>query len=322
MAVCLVAGGAGFLGSHLAAALLARGDKVVVVDNLSHGRPENLASIVDQIEVIPGDLRSHPLVRRAMRGVETVFHFAVPWGATSNVALSAPAAGAISTWHLLLAAREAGCSKVILASGAEVYGAGANTIDESAVSTPITTAGKEMQLAESEAVSFARSFGLGLVRLRYFNVFGPRQGPRAPGPNIGRLVESMVAGNRPVLYDHELGAHDLMDVGNAVRGCLLAADSDRQDGRIYNLAAGRAFDTLAVVQRINELIGTRIEPILAGPCTMIPRLPIADAQRATSELGFTAQFNLNDELEACIKHIREKNSPPNPNRLSVSAAAE
>src|SRR3954466_5811923 len=117
MAVCLIAGGAGFLGSHLAEALLARGDTVRVVDNFSHGTPANLAP---QVEAIPGDVRSHGLVRRAMDGVDRVSPLAPRWAGSGAGPLISAAAGAVGTWHLLLAARDAGCRRVVLASGGEV----------------------------------------------------------------------------------------------------------------------------------------------------------------------------------------------------------
>jgi UDP-glucose 4-epimerase len=295
MAVCLIAGGAGFLGSHLAEALLARGDAVRVVDNFSHGSPANLAGLGPQIEVVPGDLRSHGLVRRAMDGVDLVFHFAVPWA--GGVVGPLHGAGAVGTWHLLLAARDAGCRRVILASGGEVYGrAEPARVTEDTPPAPVTAAAKDALLAEQEAVSFARSFGIGLLRLRFFNVFGPRQGRRAPGPNVGRILEAMAAGTRPVLYDHELEPVDLLYVEDAVRACLLAADSDRGDGRAYNVGRGRPARAEDVVVRLNRLLGTDLAPVLAGPCSTIPPAALPDVTRARVELGFSANIDLGEGL--------------------------
>jgi UDP-glucose 4-epimerase len=306
MAVCLIAGGAGFLGSHLAEALLARGDTVVVVDNFSFGTPDNLSEIQDRVEVIPGDLRSLALVRRAMRGIDCVFHFAVPWGPAATGPMNAPAAGALGSWHLLLSARDAGCRRFVMASAGEVYGQGHGaTVEETAPLAPVSSAAREALLAEQEAVSFARSFGLGLVRLRLFNVFGPRQGLRAAGPNLRRIIEAMLAGKRPVLYDHELGEHDLLYVDDAIRGCLLAADFARPDGRVYNIGSGRSVRTQELVTAINSLLGTEIPPLLAGPCSTGPRAPLPNVARARAELGFAADYDLDERLRTCVGYYHQ-----------------
>jgi len=301
MAVCLIAGGAGFLGSHLAEALIARGDTVRVVDNFSHGTPANLNP---QVEVIPGDIRSHGLVRRAMEGVDQVFHLAVPWAGAVAGPLNS-AAGAVGTWHLLLAARDAGCGRVVLASGGEVYGrAEPARVDEETPPAPATAVARDALLAEQEAVSFARSYGIGLVRLRFFNVFGPRQGRRAPGPNVARILEAMAAGTRPVLYDHELEPVDLLYVEDAVRACLLAADSDRRDGRVYHIARGRPARAEDVVARLNVLLRSDHKPVLAGPCSTIPPAALPDVVRARVELGFSAHVDLGEGLRRCVEIVR------------------
>lgn len=305
MAVCLIAGGAGFLGSHLTEALLARGDTVRVVDNFSHGSPANLAAVGSQVEVIPGDLRSHGLVRRAMDGVDLVFHLAVPWSASVVGPLHGAAVGAVGTWHLLLAARDAGCRRVVMASGAEVYGrAEPDRVTEDTPPVPATQAGKDALLAEQEAVSFARSFGIGLVRLRFFNVFGPRQGRRAPGPNVGRILEAMAAGVRPVLYDHELEPVDLLHIEDAVRACLLAAAGDRTGGRVHHIARGRPTRAEDVVARLNVLLGTELQPVLAGPCSTIPPAALPDVTRARVELGFSSHVDLGEGLRKCVEAVR------------------
>jgi UDP-glucose 4-epimerase len=322
MAVCLIAGGAGFLGSHLAEALLARGDTIRVVDNFSHGSPTNLAGLGTQVEVVPGDLRSHGLVRRAMDGVDVVFHFAVPWA--GGVVGPLHGAGAIGTWHLLLAARDAGCRRVILASGSEVYGrADSAGVTEDTPPSPITPFGKDALLAEQEAVSFARSFGIGLIRLRFFNVFGPRQGRRAPGPNVGRILEAMAAGTRPVLYDHELESVDLLYVEDAIRACLLAADSDRGDGRVYHIARGRSARAEDVVSRLNVLLKTDLLPVLAGPCSTFPPAALPDVTRARTELGFSANIELGDGLRRSVEAYRvESGGTPLSVNFGPQLAAE
>ena len=304
MAVCLVTGGAGFLGSHLVEALVARGEDVRILDNFSQGCPANVAAVRSAVDVIPGDLRSLTTVQRVMVGVDRVFHFAVPWAASPADPLHSPA-GAQGTWHLLLAARDAGCEQIVLASSGEVYGPGPRAAaEEDAVPAPALPTGKHALLAEQEAVSFSRSFGIGLVRLRFFNVFGPRQGRQAPGPNVGRILEAMAAGTRPVLYDHELQAVDLLYVEDAVRGCLLAADDVRADGGIYNIGRGRPAFAKDVVDRLNAHLGTDLPPVLAGPCSAVSPNPIPDVSRARAQLGFSAEVGLDEGLRRCAEACR------------------
>ena len=305
MSVCLIAGGAGFLGSHLAEALVARGETVRVVDNFTHGTPDNLVGMGRHVEIIPGDLGSHGLVRRAMVGVDRVFHFALPCGLTPPGPYYEPAAGAVGTWHLLLAARDAGCRQVVLASGAGVYGrADRIPVAEDTPPAPCTAVGRDSLLAEQEAVSFARSFGLQLLRLRFFNVYGPRQGPRADGPNVRRILDAMLDGKRPVLYDHELPAQDLMFVEDAIRGCLLSLDQDRADGRVYHIAYGRTTNAEHVVARLNTLLGSDLPPILAGPCSTAPSAPPADVTRAKTELGLSPAIDLDEGLRRCVEFYK------------------
>jgi UDP-glucose 4-epimerase len=305
MSVCLIAGGAGFLGSHLAEALVARGATVRVVDNFTIGNPDSLAALGSQVEIIPGDLSSHALVRRATAGVNRVFHFAMPCGLAPPGPYYEPAAGAVGTWHLLLAARDAGCREVVLASGAGVYGrCDRSPVNEDASAVPCTAAGRDALLAEQEAVSFARSFGMRLIRLRYFNVYGPRQSPLATGPNVRRILESMLDGKRPVLYDHELPEQDLTFVDDAVRGCVLALDRDRANGRVYHIAHGRPVRAEEVVARLNMILGTDLSPLLAGPCSTVPPAPLPDVTRARIELGFSAEIDLDEGLRRCVEHYR------------------
>jgi UDP-glucose 4-epimerase len=314
MAVCLIAGGAGFIGSHLAEALVARGDTVRVVDNFSDSQPENLADLGPRVDVVPGDLRSHTLVRRAMAGVDEVYHFAVPWGLAAPGPVQGPAAGAVGTWHLLLAARDAGCRRVVLASTGEVYGRAAPPVAEDTPTVPALPGARDALMAEQEAVSFARSFGLPLVRLRFFNVYGPRQGLRAAGPNVRRILGALLTGKRPVLYDHELAEQDLLYVADAVRGCLMAAGQDRAAGQVYHIASGRAVRAIDVVARLNRLLGTDVPPLLAGPCSTAPPAPLPDVGRARRDLGFAAETTLDDGLRRCVDYYRppvaEASAPP------------
>jgi nucleoside-diphosphate-sugar epimerase len=194
---------------------------------------------------------------------------------------------------------------MILASGSDVYGrVDSGAVSETTIPQPCTPSARDALLAEQEAVSFTRAYGLGLIRLRFFNVYGPRQGRKAAGPNVGRILEAMLAGSRPILYDHELGQHDMLYVDDAVQGCLLAAECDRADGRVYHISSGQTTRAEDVVQKLNDILETDLAPLLVGPCSNAPRAPMGDPSRARAELGFAPSIELTEGLQRCVSFYR------------------
>ncbi|MCI0459243.1 MAG: NAD-dependent epimerase/dehydratase family protein [Gemmataceae bacterium] len=311
MAVCLVTGGAGFIGSHLVEALRASGHTVRVLDNFSTGARRNLAEVEGAIELIQGDLQDFDVVREAVAGVDYVFHHAAPVASTNSLEdpVSAHHGGATGTLHVLMAAREARVQRVIYASSCCVYGAptaAPRREDESL--RPLSSYAVAKLMGEQHCVSFTGQYGLPTVRLRYFNVFGPRQplgGPYAA--KLNHILYAMLAGHRPLLHGGTLEQHDLMYVDDVVHANLLAATAPRVSGKVYNIASGRPVATMQLVATLNEILGTNLVPF-----GIVPDLRddtdhhLACIDKAEVELGFCPSTSLANGLRRCVEYCRRQ----------------
>jgi UDP-glucose 4-epimerase len=317
MAVCLVTGGAGFIGSHLVEALVARGHTVRVLDDFSTGDPDNLGPVKSRIDVIRGDVTDPEVVREATRGVELVFHQAALASVPRSVAdpLATHAACATGTLNVLVAARDAQVRRVIYAASSSAYGDAATLPkDEADRTCPLSPYGVAKLAGEQYCAAFTYVYGLETVRLRYFNVFGPRQLPGGPyAAVIPLFVEAMLAGRRPVIFGDGLQSRDFTYVGDVVQANLLAAAASRAAGKVYNVACGRRTTLLDLVRRINQLLGTRIEPLHAARRPGDVRHSQASITRAQADLGFCPCTDLEQGLRACINYYRGlRVEPPGP----------
>jgi UDP-glucose 4-epimerase len=267
MTTYLVTGGAGFVGSHLTEALLARGDRVRVLDNLATGRMDNLraaqAAGGDRFEFVEGDVRDPEACRRATAGIDVTLHQA----ALASVAqsLAAPretdAVNVGGTLNMLLAARDAGVRRFVYASSAAVYGDAPLPNDEEAAPRPRSPYAVSKLAGEHYARAFAECYGCSTVCLRYFNIFGPRQDPESHYAGvITRFLSAMRAGRRPVIYGDGSQSRDFVYVGDVVRANLLAADSAAGAGATFNVATGERHDLRALVTALNALLGGQLEP--------------------------------------------------------------
>lgn len=304
MAVCLVTGGAGFIGSHLVEALIARDHVVRVLDNLTTGQMTNLAQVMDVVELYPGDLADLALVRQVMRGVELVFHLACTAGNLPLDEMPAQDNGsAVGTLHVLQAALEAHVRRVLYASSLWVYGTGSHRpTNEDTALDPQTYAGR-VKLSGEEACRVAtRLSGLETVRLRFFHVFGPRQRARSPYSDVvTRCWQAMKEGQSPVLAGSGTTERDLIYVEDAVHGAMLAAFAPRVAGKVFNIARGRPTRDLDVVKTLNRLLNRTVEPAFTGLPPLLDAGPVADVRRAEVELGFCASADLERGLKSLVE---------------------
>ena len=314
MALCLVTGGAGFIGSHLVEALLAYGHRVRVLDNLSTGSLDNLDAVRQAIEWVREDLADLDAVRAATRDVEYVFHQAALASVPRSVAdpLAAHHACATGTLHVLLAAREAQVRRVVYAASSSAYGSGALLpTPESYATQPVSPLAVAKLAGEEYCGAFHHLYGLETVRLRYFNVFGPRQ-PLGDAHTaiIPRFLEAMLAGRHPVIHGDGTQSRDFTFVADVVQANLLALEAPRVAGRVYNIASGRRTTLLEVVELINELLGTQIKPIhdTPGPGDVLHSQ--ADIARAQVELGFCPCTDLRQHLQQCIAYYAARRQRP------------
>jgi len=255
----LVTGGAGFIGSHLVDALVGRGDRVRVFDNLSTGSRRNLEHLEGRFEWVVADLRDPAAVAEAMRGVEVVFHEGALPSVPRSVAdpVTTHQVNVDGTLHVLVAARDAGARRVVFASSSSVYG-----------DTPVLPKREEMAPAPKSpyAVSklaaehycrvFHQVYGLETVCLRYFNVFGPRQSAQSQyAAAIAKFIGAMLDGSEITIYGDGEQTRDFSYVANVVAANLQAADAADAAGQVFNIACGRRIRLNEVVSRLTEIVG-------------------------------------------------------------------
>jgi UDP-glucose 4-epimerase len=314
MALCLVTGGAGFIGSHLVEALVAHGHGVRVLDNLSTGDEANLAGVRGDIDLVPGDVTDLEAVRRAVRGVDYVFHQAALESVALGLAdpLATHHACATGTLHLLLAAREAQVRRVVYGASGSVYGGLAlGPVRETSATRPLSPEAVAKLAGGEYCAVFHHLYGLETVRLRYFNVFGPRQPPNDPyHAVIPAFIEAMLSGRHPVIHGDGLQARDFTYVADVVQANLLALDVPRVAGRIYNIASGRRTTLLEIVELLNDLLGTRVRPIHDSAPPADARVSQADISRAQVELGFCPCTDLRRDLAECLRYYAARFNVP------------
>ena len=231
----LVTGGAGFIGSHIAEALVRRGDRVRVLDNLSSGFLANLDGFRDRIEFIEGDVTDPKAVAHAVAGVDCIFHEAALASVPASVErpLDSHAACATGTVTLLDAARRAGTRRVVFAASSAVYGdQPTSTKRETDLTAPLSPYAAAKVASEAYCHAFWATYGLETVAIRYFNVFGPRQDPTSQySAVIPIFITAMLAGRQPVIFGDGRQSRDFSFVGNVVHANLLAADAAGIAGR-------------------------------------------------------------------------------------------
>jgi UDP-glucose 4-epimerase len=307
--LCLVTGGAGFIGSHLAEALTRAGRRVRVLDNFDTGIRENLAGLRPAPEVVEGDVGDAEAVGRAMGGVGVVFHLAAL--ASVQKSVEAPAEThrvcATGTLHVLDAARRAGARRVVYAASSSAYGIPAGDVQsEDDPPRPLSPYAAAKLAGELYAEAFTACFGLETVRLRFFNVFGPRQ--RADSPYSGVIAlfaDALGAGRAPTVYGDGLQSRDFVYVSDVVQALTKAADTPGVGGRVYNIGTGRGTTLLELAGALNRLLGTQVEPRHAPARAGDVRHSRADIGRARRELGYEPAVPFEDGLARTLAWSRE-----------------
>ena len=308
MRTCLVTGGAGFIGSHIAEALVRRGDRVRLLDNLSTGKAENLAAIRDRVELIEGDIVEPAVVAQAVQGVDCVFHQAALASVPRSVEhpLDTHAACVTGTLNVLDAARKARVRRVVYAASSSAYGdQPASSKRESDLPLPISPYGAAKLAGEVYCQAFAATYGLQTVCLRYFNVFGERQDPGSPySAVIPLFITALLAGKRPTVYGDGKQSRDFTYVADVVHGNLLAADAPLASGKVINVAYGRSIDLLQLLAELNMLLGTNVQPVHAPARAGDVRESLADITMARTLLDYEPQFGFDEGLRRSIDYYR------------------
>jgi UDP-glucose 4-epimerase len=293
MAISLVTGGAGFIGSHLVEALLERGDDVRVLDNLSTGSAANLAAVCERVDLIVGDVLDVDTLEAAMSGVDVVYHQAALASVPRSIAdpWSTHEACATGTLRVLQAARETKVRRVVYAASSSAYGNSERLPKrESDPTAPLSPYAVAKLAGEQYCAAFSNVYGLETVRLRYFNVFGPRQSPDSPyAAVIPLFVQAMAGGDRPHIHGDGQQSRDFTYIADVVQANLRAAEAPGVSGRVYNIACNRRTTLLELVAQINRLLGTGIQAVHGQPRPGDVRHSQADINRAQAELGYQPQ---------------------------------
>jgi UDP-glucose 4-epimerase len=303
MAVHLVTGGGGFIGSHLVEALVAQGHAVRVLDDFSTGSRANLAAVEGRVELLEAGLGDAEALRRATAGADFVFHLAAFEPALPHPAdpLRVHHAAAAGTLQMLLAARAAGVRRVIYAASASAYGnQGQLPCRERDLPRPCSPAAVATLAGEYYCETFSRLYGLETVRLRYFDTYGPRQPADCPDAGVvNRVLRALLEGRRPELPGGGSQCRDFIYVADAVQAALLAAQAQRVTGKVYNVAYGRGTTLLQLVRLANDVLGTALQPITSMAERAGTGHRLADISLAQAELGFCPWTDLRQGLESC-----------------------
>jgi UDP-glucose 4-epimerase len=310
MRTTLVTGGAGFIGSHLADALSARGDRARVLDDLSTGKRANLQALGDRVEFIQGSVADAAAVERAMKGVELVFHQAAIASVPRSVEapLDTHAACVTGTLNVLDAARRAGVRRVMYAASSSAYGDTPTSAKREAdLPAPISPYGAAKLAAEHYCQAFAATYGVETVCLRYFNIFGPRQDPSSPYSGVISLfITALLAGKQPTIFGDGLQSRDFCYVGNVVQANLLAAEKPGVSGRVLNIGSGRATTLLDLLETLGRLIGVKPQPKFAPPRSGDIRESLADITQARQSLSYEPKIGLEEGLAKTVEFYRAK----------------
>jgi UDP-glucose 4-epimerase len=312
MATYLITGVAGFIGSALARAVLAQGDHVRGVDNLSTGRRENLTEILPRIDFQQADLLDLQALYEACRGVDYVLHEAAIPSVPKSVLdpLGSNRANLDGTVNVLMAAREAKVKRVVYAASSSAYG-DTPTLPkrEDMAPNPISPYAVAKLASEHYMISFYRCYGLETVCLRYFNIFGPRQDPTSPYSGVlAKFITQMLKGEQPTILGDGKQSRDFTYVDNAVDANLLACKAPVKEvaGSVFNVATGRRVDLNETFQILKKLTGypgnVNYGPERAGDV----KHSLADMSRATKHLGYTPKVDFEEGLRRTIDWYRNQ----------------
>ncbi|MBI4886652.1 MAG: SDR family oxidoreductase [Acidobacteria bacterium] len=307
MALYLVTGGAGFIGSHLAEELARRGERVRVVDNLVTGRRQNLAH-VPGVEFIEGDLAELGVARRAVAGADIVLHQAAIPSVPRSVEdpLASHRANIDATLNVLVAARDARVKRVVYAGSSSAYGETPVLPKvETMVTAPLSPYALQKLVGEQYCQMFTRLYGLETVTIRYFNVFGPRQDPSSPYSGVISLfISALCEGRQPTIYGDGEQTRDFTYVANVVDGVLRACEASGASGEAINVATGGRISLKALYRTVRDLVGGRGEPLYAAPRAGDVRDSQADIGKARRLLGYEPHVGFEEGLRKTVDWFR------------------
>jgi len=308
-----VTGGAGFIGSNLAEHLLNEGYSVVVVDNLSTGREQNLAGWLNragsQVHFLRVDINETEILRKAFRGVSYVFHQAAIPSVPRSIAdpAATQSSNASGTLSVLIAARDAGVKRVVAASSSSVYGDDPSLPkSEDRLGRPLSPYALSKIVTEEYCRLFYKLYGLETVCLRYFNVFGNRQDPKSDyAAVIPRFSTRLLAGKPPIIFGDGEQTRDFTFVSNVIDANWKAATQPDVSGKAFNIGCGIQTSLNQLVGHLNRVLATQIEPLYEPARLGDVRHSVADITRARMKLGYSPTVSLENGLHRAVAWYRD-----------------
>lgn len=305
----LVTGGAGFIGSNITRRLLDEGHEVTVLDNFSSGHRRNLAGLSERFTLVEGSICSKEDLKRAMEGAEYVIHQAAIPSVSRSVQDPFPTneANVTGTLRLLWEAHHAGVKRVVQASSSSVYGETPVLPKvETMVPAPISPYAVSKMTAESYGKAFSHTFGLEVVALRYFNVFGPRQDPGSKySAVIPKFIAQMMAGQSPTVHGDGLQSRDFSYIDNVIEANLKACTAPGAAGLAFNIACHERTNLLQLVEVLNEILGTDLSPELGEPRPGDIKHSLADISLAREVLGYDPRVDFAEGIRRTVAWYRQ-----------------
>ena len=300
----MITGGCGFIGSHIAEALVARGESVRILDNLSSGYEQNLAAFRDRVDVLIGDVRDPADLDAAMADVRFVFHEAALVSVFDSVErpLDNHAINLTGTLNVLEAARRAGVKRIVMASSAAVYGNNPELPKrETMKPEPESPYAIGKIVGEYYFSVYHKLYGLETVALRYFNVYGPRQDPSSMYSGvISKFSDVLRSGATPTVFGDGQQTRDFVFVKDVVQANLLAMRANAGAGDVFNVGTGRQASLLDLLSVLGELSGSAVEPEFAEVRVADIRHSLSDIGKARERLGYAPRFALREGLQALL----------------------
>lgn len=310
MALYLITGVAGFIGSSIARGLLAQGDQVRGIDNFSTGKRENIAEILHQIDFREMDLANLGGLAEACSGVDYVFHEAAIPSVPKSVLdpLGSNRANVDGTVHLLIAARDAKVKRVIYAASSSAYGDTPTLPKHEGMSpNPISPYAVAKLASEYYMTSFYRCYGLETVCLRYFNIFGPRQDPTSPYSGVlAKFITQMLAGEQPMIFGDGKQSRDFTYIDNVVSANLLAAKAPAHQaaGQVFNVATGTRVDLNETFELLKKIIGYKGQVKYGPERSGDVKHSLADLSRTEEGLGYKPLVSFEEGLRKTVEWYR------------------